>query len=142
MIGKLVRRMLTAQTLSALTVSLCLLIDNMMVGRFLGVGALAANSLASPVLLIVACRFAEVEISVGMTLLSTFIGLIAALGAEFLAVGLDYPRTEKVQFEDDDYYYFVKAVPKLKLPEDKARSEAEAAQQLRRAAAQAEKGSE
>ena len=54
MIGKLVRRMLTAQTLSALTVSLCLLIDNMMVGRFLGVGALAANSLASPVLLIVA----------------------------------------------------------------------------------------
>ena len=54
MIGKLVRRMQTAQTLSALTVSLCLLIDNMMVGRFLGVGALEANSLASPVLLIVA----------------------------------------------------------------------------------------
>ena len=104
--------------------------------------AVGAGTVFCPVLLIVACRFAEVEISVGMTLLSTFIGLIAALGAEFLAVGLDYPRTEKVQFEDDDYYYFVKAVPKLKLPEDKARSEAEAAQQLRRAAAQAEKGSE
>ena len=25
---------------------------------------------------------------------------------------LDYERTERVQFEDDDYYYFVKAVPK------------------------------
>ncbi|MCR4621995.1 MAG: ATP-binding protein [Clostridiales bacterium] len=51
MIAKLTRRMLAAQTLSALTVSVCLLIDNMMIGRFLGVGALAADGLANPVLL-------------------------------------------------------------------------------------------
>ena len=25
---------------------------------------------------------------------------------------LDYTRTERVQFEDDEYYYYVKAVPK------------------------------
>ena len=25
---------------------------------------------------------------------------------------LDYERVERVQYEDDDYYYFVKAVPK------------------------------
>ena len=25
---------------------------------------------------------------------------------------MDYSRTEKVQYEDDDYYYYVKAVPK------------------------------
>ncbi len=54
MIGKLVRRMFAAQALSALTVSVCLLIDNIMVGRFLGPGALAANSLASPILLFLA----------------------------------------------------------------------------------------
>jgi len=53
MIKKLVRQMLTAQILSALTVSLCLLIDNIMIGRFLGVTALAAYSLANPVLLII-----------------------------------------------------------------------------------------
>ena len=29
------------------------------------------------------------------------------------AFNLDYARTEKVQFEDDDYYYYVKAVPKI-----------------------------
>ena len=51
MISKLVRRMLVAQVLSALTVSLCLLIDNMMIGRYLGVPALAADSLANPLLL-------------------------------------------------------------------------------------------
>lgn len=53
MIRKLVRQMLAAQVLSALTVSLCLLIDNIMIGRFLGVNAIAAYGLANPVLLII-----------------------------------------------------------------------------------------
>ena len=53
MIRKLVRQMLTAQTLSALTVSLCLLIDNIMIGRFLGERALTAYGLSSPLLLII-----------------------------------------------------------------------------------------
>ena len=53
MIRKLVRQMLTAQILSALTVSLCLLIDNIMIGRFLGERALTAYGLANPVLLVI-----------------------------------------------------------------------------------------
>ena len=44
------------------------------------------------------------------------LGNIVAIGVglllEFLFMDLDYSRTERVQFEDDDYYYFVKAVPK------------------------------
>ncbi len=31
----------------------------------------------------------------------------------FFMFSVDYTRTEYVQFEDDDYYYFVKAVPKM-----------------------------
>ena len=46
MIRKLVRQMLTAQVLSALTVSLCLLIDSIMIGRFLGNDAMAAYGYA------------------------------------------------------------------------------------------------
>ena len=53
MIRKLIRQMLAAQIFSALTVSLCLLIDNIMIGRFLGVPAIAAYGLANPILLIV-----------------------------------------------------------------------------------------
>ena len=53
MIQKLVRQMLTAQILSALTVSLCLLIDNIMIGRFLGERALTAYGLANPMLLVI-----------------------------------------------------------------------------------------
>ena len=53
MIKKLVRQMLAAQILSALTVSLCLLIDNLMIGRYLGERALTAYGLSSPVLLVI-----------------------------------------------------------------------------------------
>ena len=53
MIRKLIRQMLAAQILSALTVSLCLLIDSIMIGRFLGVDAIAAYGLANPLLLVI-----------------------------------------------------------------------------------------
>lgn len=53
MIRKLIRQMLTAQILSALTVSLCLLIDSIMIGQFLGVDAIAAYGLANPLLLVI-----------------------------------------------------------------------------------------
>ena len=42
------------------------------------------------------------------SIISAGLGLVI----EFLFMDLDYSRTERVQFEDDEYYYFVKAVPK------------------------------
>ena len=51
MIRKLVKQMLSAQIFSALAVSLCLLVDNIMIGRFLKEQAMAAYSLANPLLL-------------------------------------------------------------------------------------------
>ena len=51
MIRRLVRQMLTAQAFSALTVSLCLLIDSVMISRFLGENAIAAYGLSNPLLL-------------------------------------------------------------------------------------------
>ena len=38
-----------------------------------------------------------------------------AIIIQFLFFNLDYSRTERLQFEDDDYYYYVKAVPKISL---------------------------
>lgn len=34
---------------------------------------------------------------------------------QFFRLTLDYTAVENVQFQDDDYYYYVKAVPKMKL---------------------------
>lgn len=44
------------------------------------------------------------------------IGCLISLALSYLylifTLSLDYARTERVQFEDDEYYYYVKAVPK------------------------------
>ena len=54
MINKLFRQMLLTQILSAMTVTLCMLIDSIMIGRFLGVPSMSAYQYASPVLLVFA----------------------------------------------------------------------------------------
>lgn len=45
-------------------------------------------------------------------IIGNIISLLLGFVLEFLFMDLDYTRTERVQFEDDDYYYFVKAIPK------------------------------
>ena len=44
------------------------------------------------------------------TMVSVFVGEIL----EFFFFHVDYKLTERLQFEDDEYYYYVKAVPKIK----------------------------
>lgn len=34
---------------------------------------------------------------------------------EFFVFAVDYTRTERLQFEDDEFYYYVKAVPKIQI---------------------------
>lgn len=45
-------------------------------------------------------------------LIGGVVSMLLAFVLRFLFMDLDYDRTERVQFEDDDYYYYVKAVPK------------------------------
>ena len=54
MINKLFKQLLISQIVSAMAVTLCLLVDSIMIGRFLGVDSMAAYGLANPVLLIFA----------------------------------------------------------------------------------------
>ena len=51
--------------------------------------------------------------STGSLVLGLLVSALIALVVEFFLFSVDYSRTELVQFEDDEYYYYVKAVPKL-----------------------------
>lgn len=51
-----------------------------------------------------------VNMLTGCILSSLFMVII-----QFFRITLDYTAVERTQFEDDDYYYYVKAVPKIKL---------------------------
>lgn len=45
-------------------------------------------------------------------LVGNVVSCAIAFVLQFLIFNLDYSRTERLQFEDDEYYYYVKAVPK------------------------------
>lgn len=55
----------------------------------------------------------HISVSMLWLILGNLISLLFGLLLQFLFFNLDYTRTERVQFEDDEYYYYVKAVPKL-----------------------------
>lgn len=56
---------------------------------------------------------AAVSVSVIELLGGILVSIVLAGIYTFFVFAVDYSRTEYVQFEDDDYYYYVKAVPKL-----------------------------
>ena len=53
------------------------------------------------------------HISYALLIGSAVLAVCAGLVLEFLFFSVDYTRTEHIQFEDDEYYYYVKAVPKV-----------------------------
>ena len=64
MIRKLFRQMLLTQILSSMTVMLCMLIDSIMIGRFLGIPSMSAYGYATPVLLVFAAMGAMISAGV------------------------------------------------------------------------------
>lgn len=75
--------------------------------------AMAAGVMTDIVILLVGDLLYEINISVAGALLGSILALAVAKVIEFFRFCVDYSRTEKVQFEDDEYYYYVKAVPKM-----------------------------
>ncbi len=57
----------------------------------------------------------EVTVSYADLFLEIGLSLIPMALIAFLILAVDYTRTEYLQYEDDDYLYYVKAVPKVKL---------------------------
>ena len=60
--------------------------------------------------------FGDLMYSTNVSILGVILGSVASVAIakvlEFFVFNVDYSRTELVQFEDDEYYYYVKAVPK------------------------------
>jgi len=59
----------------------------------------------------------EVPISYNTMIVNGVIAIILGLLLEFIFFSVDYTKTEHLQFEDSEYYYYVKAIPKLSAAE-------------------------
>ncbi len=75
--------------------------------------AMIAGAMTNIVILLVGDLIYDTNMSVPSALLGSLLAVAAGKIAEFFRFCVDYSRTEKVQFEDDEYYYYVKAVPKM-----------------------------
>jgi Na+-driven multidrug efflux pump/anti-sigma regulatory factor (Ser/Thr protein kinase) len=140
MIRKLFRQMLLTQILSSMTVMLCMLIDSIMIGRFLGVDSMTAYGLATPVLLVFAAMgsmiSAGVQVMCGKTMgigdkkgtnacftasvviasSVSVIGLIIVLGftgpiCTLLGAGADTPGNEVFRLTKDYLRGFIIGAP-------------------------------
>lgn len=69
----------------------------------------------SMVIFLLGCIGMDLEMSVVKIIVFSLLGGLFAYAAYFMRTVLDYSAVEIVQFEDDDYYYYVKAVPKIKI---------------------------
>lgn len=75
--------------------------------------AMVSGVLLNLVLLLIGDLIYDINGSMVGALLGSLLALVVAKIIEFFRFCVDYNRTEKVQFEDDEYYYYVKAVPKM-----------------------------
>ena len=74
--------------------------------------AIISGLSVSAVLLLICEFIMELQFSVIAIVIGSAISFIICVAIQFLEFNVDYSRTEIVQFEDDEYYYYVKAVPK------------------------------
>ncbi len=75
--------------------------------------AIVAGSVAQLLVIFVGDFMFSVSFPTGQVLAGIGLSALLAVVYDFFIFSVDYTRTEFVQFEDDDYYYYVKAVPKM-----------------------------
>ncbi len=74
--------------------------------------AIITGSLADILILLFGDLMFNTNVSVLGLIFGSVISALLVKVLEFFVFNVDYSRTELVQFEDDEYYYYVKAVPK------------------------------
>ena len=106
------KSMLVMMAAFAITVIVVYLIRRMSIDHSWTI-AIVAGVMVDLVILLVGDLIYDTNVSVISAVLGAFLAAAAGKIIEFFRFCVDYSRTEKVQFEDDEYYYYVKAIPKM-----------------------------
>lgn len=75
--------------------------------------AIVAGTMLDAVILLIGDVMFNTNVSFVGVLLGSILAVAVGFVLHFFVFSVDYSRTEKLQFEDDEYYYYVKAVPKM-----------------------------
>ena len=77
--------------------------------------ALGLGVFVNILIVLVGCSALEIDMSIAGVIFGTLGSAIIVFIIQFFIFNVDYSRTENVQFEDDEYYYYVKAIPKISM---------------------------
>ena len=75
--------------------------------------AMVSGAIVNIMVILIGDLMFDTNVSVSNAILGTLVSFLLTLVLQFFVFNVDYMRAEKVQFEDDEYYYYVKAVPKV-----------------------------
>lgn len=75
--------------------------------------AMVVGAVVNIVILLVGDLLYDINVSILQMILCGILAVAMGKVLEFFRFCVDYSRAEKLQFEDDEYYYYVKAIPKM-----------------------------
>ena len=74
--------------------------------------AMSSGTVLNIIFLLTGDLMFDTNISIFGLIFGSFVSIALLMVLQFFVFNVDYSRTEYVQFEDDEYFYYVKAVPK------------------------------
>lgn len=77
--------------------------------------AVVAGVLVNLIMMTFGYVMMDVNVSYVELIVSSIIAVLLAILLKLFIFSVDYSRSEHLQFEDDEYYYYVKAVPKVSM---------------------------
>ena len=75
--------------------------------------AAASGAVVNIVVIVIGDIVFDIHTSYNMLIIGNIVAVVIGFIMEFFLFSVDYSRTERLQFEDDEYYYYVKAIPKI-----------------------------
>ncbi len=116
------KEMLLMAAVFALTIIIVYVIRRMSID-YAWTTAVGVGAVVELVSLLVGSLVLNVTLKVLPALVGGIVSAVIVIVLQLVIFSLDYSRTEYVQFEDDEYYYYVKAVPKITIavPEKKVK---------------------
>lgn len=75
--------------------------------------AAASGAVVNIVVIVIGDIVFDIHTSYNMLIVGNIAAVVIGFIMEFFLFSVDYSRTERLQFEDDEYYYYVKAIPKI-----------------------------
>lgn len=77
--------------------------------------AAASGAVVNIVVIVIGDIVFDIHTSYNMLIIGNIAAVVIGFIMEFFLFSVDYSRTERLQFEDDEYYYYVKAIPKVSI---------------------------